>query len=104
MSKLRDLVNKLPDLVKPLATVYVDMLEREGPEQAGIFVRLALAEGWAAAHVAMLQRMTTDEILAEQKAANETKQELNQNNAAFLKTQQQAIIEALWAIMALILA
>jgi hypothetical protein len=92
---LRDLVKQLPDFLRPWANIYVDLLSREAPEQVESFVKIALGEGWAAAHRMMLTRMTTAEIVAEQQAANSAKAEMNESQAALLASQKQIIIDLL---------
>ena len=102
MSLLQELLDKLPDYLQPWAKVYVELLEREAPEQVEIFVRLALTNGWAEAHKAMLTRMTSQEIIDEQAAGNALKRRLNEDQAAFLAAQQQAIIELLFKALSIL--
>jgi len=92
--KLDSVIDKLPEVLRPLARLYAGVLERTEPETIAGWIINGFSDDWRDTHERLVAAMTTNEIVADHAARNVALAKLN-NDFAQLQKGQRAILDTL---------
>jgi len=88
MSKVDELLEHIPDELKPIAIKYIPILIKLTIHEIRAWVELLIKGDWQTAYAFVVSRMTTEDLLSEQKRINREFAELNDRNAEFIDIQK----------------
>lgn len=89
---IEELIQKIPEEYRLIARRYTTLLLDMGFKELQDWVDLIATGNWQQAYKAIVAKMPTDEIIAEQKKANELLKKMNKENADMLAG-QRAILQ-----------
>lgn len=95
MSALEELIEKLPEKLRPIARRYLPAFVEASLEQLEEWVKLIARGQWQEAYRFAIARMTTAELVQEQQRLNEVLIQLNLANAAKIQAEQLFVQEIL---------
>lgn len=84
-----EIIAKLPEEYQPIAQRYVTLLLDMGFGELQAWAEKIAGENWPVAYESLVKKMSTTEIINEQKKANEILKALNKENA----TQRELILQ-----------
>ncbi len=86
-----ELIAKLPDEYQPIARRYVSLLLDMGFDELQGWVEMLANGNWKQAYETVVAKMTTTEVVNEQKRVNEILKALNKENADQIAAQKEII-------------
>ncbi len=99
---IEDTIKKLPEEYQEIARGYITLLLDMGFEEIRAWVGLLAVGNWEGAYRELIAKMTTDEILIEERKSHEILKRLNKDNAERIAA-QYAIIEQIFLTSILML-
>jgi len=100
--KIEELILKLPEQYQEIARRYINLLIDMKFEELQGWVEMLAGGNWHQAYETVVSKMTTAEVLNEQKKANEILKALNKENADQLAAQKE-IVQQIFLISLLML-
>ena len=95
MSKLQDLINKLPEEFQALATQYGSALVEMTSEELTVWVSNLISGKTCEAHKELIKRMKTSQLIEANKAVSKQMLALNKKNFKAIEFQEQMLKNAL---------
>lgn len=95
MTKIEDLIAKLPPELQPIAGRYISLFLQSGQAELAAWINMLLSGDWLAAYSYATSKMTTEDLIAEQQRINDELSRLNTENAANVAAQKALIQQAL---------
>lgn len=92
-SKLNDIILDLPEVIRPLATIYGNVIERVGKEEILTWIKQGLLKDWRDGHAMMVLKMSTQEVIDQLNLTNAAIERLNKENVVFVTLQKQAFVK-----------
>ena len=101
-SELQDLIDKLPDNLKPIASEYADKVVNMGVEELEAFIMSLGDYGWDASYMELASKMTVADLIASIGTNNSAMQVLNAQGEEKEKAQRDIITQLLVALVAML--
>lgn len=101
-SELQDLIDKLPDNLKPIASEYADKVVNMGVEELEAFIMSLGDYGWDASYMELASKMTVADLIASIGTNNSALQVLNAQGEEKKKAQRDIITQLLVALVAML--
>ena len=91
--KMSDIILDLPEVIRPLATIYGNVIERVGKHELMLWIEQGLLKDWRDGHAMMVLKMSTQEVIDHLDLTNAAIEQLNKENAVFVTLQKQAFVK-----------
>lgn len=101
-SELQDLIDKLPDKLKPIAAEYADKMVTMSVDEIEAFIMSIGDAGWEAGYTQLMTTMTVADLMNAIGTNNSALQVLNAQGEEKKKAQRDIITQLLVALVAML--